>query len=149
MIYRPFQKKNSTKDLFHFINEALTKLHFSLLNRIFYFQWLRVKVDLKYNEKGRCSCLPILSSDEHYNIWPCWFYLSRREREISFVWFHQNMESKRPYFAAIVSQIIFSGMSLLSKAAFASGMNTYVFLFYRQAFGSLFLLPLTIFFKRY
>lgn len=58
------------------------------------------------------------------------------------------MDSKKPYFAAIVSQITFAGMSLFSKAAFASGMNTYIFLFYRQTVGTLFLLPPTIYFKR-
>ncbi|XP_022977911.1 WAT1-related protein At5g64700-like [Cucurbita maxima] len=59
-----------------------------------------------------------------------------------------RMDSNKPYLAAILCQIAFAGMSLLSKAAFASGMNVYIFLFYRQAVGTLFLLPITIFFKR-
>ncbi|XP_022132853.1 WAT1-related protein At5g64700-like [Momordica charantia] len=60
-----------------------------------------------------------------------------------------RMESKtKPYFAAIIFQITFAGMSILSKAAFASGMNTYIFIFYRQALGTLLQLPLTIIFKR-
>ncbi|KAG7034426.1 WAT1-related protein, partial [Cucurbita argyrosperma subsp. argyrosperma] len=46
------------------------------------------------------------------------------------------MDSKKPYLAAILCQIAFAGMSLLSKAAFASGMNVYIFLFYRQATGN-------------
>ncbi|XP_022132856.1 WAT1-related protein At5g64700-like [Momordica charantia] len=58
------------------------------------------------------------------------------------------MDSKKPLIAAIIVQITYAGMSMLSKAAFASGMNNYIFIFYRQAFGILFLLPPTIFFKR-
>ncbi|KAA0025557.1 WAT1-related protein [Cucumis melo var. makuwa] len=38
-------------------------------------------------------------------------------------------------------------MSLLSKAASAIGMNTYIFLFYRQVVGSLILVPLTLLLK--
>lgn len=59
-----------------------------------------------------------------------------------------RMDSNKPYFAAIISQIIHAGMNILFKAAFASGMNTYVFIFYRQAVGTIFLIPLTLFFKR-
>ncbi|KGN48392.1 WAT1-related protein At5g64700 [Cucumis sativus] len=57
------------------------------------------------------------------------------------------MDSKKPYLVAIFIQITFAGMSLLSKAAFATGMNTYIFLFYRQAAGSLILIPLTLLLK--
>ncbi|XP_050944981.1 WAT1-related protein At5g64700-like isoform X2 [Cucumis melo] len=39
-------------------------------------------------------------------------------------------------------------MNLFSKAAFASGINIYIFLFYRQALGTIVLLPLTIYFAR-
>ena len=60
----------------------------------------------------------------------------------------KKMDSKKPYFGALVCQLTFAGMSLFSKAAFVSGMNTYIFLFYRQAFGSIVLLPLTIYFAR-
>ena len=58
------------------------------------------------------------------------------------------MGSKKPYFLAITTQVFLAGMSLLSKAAFASGMNTFVFVFYRQAAGALFFLPLMFFLKR-
>lgn len=58
------------------------------------------------------------------------------------------MGSKKPYLVAIMTQIFLAGMSLVSKAAFASGMNTFVFVFYRQAAGAVFFLPLIFFFKR-
>ncbi|XP_038883836.1 WAT1-related protein At5g64700-like [Benincasa hispida] len=58
------------------------------------------------------------------------------------------MGSKKPYFLAVSTQIFLAGMSLLSKAAFASGMNTFVFVFYRQAAGAVFFLPLMFFLKR-
>ncbi|KAL0543553.1 hypothetical protein IC582_018651 [Cucumis melo] len=57
------------------------------------------------------------------------------------------MVAKKPYVVAIFIQIIEAGMSLLSKAAFATGMNTYIFLFYRQVAGSLILVPLTLLLK--
>ncbi|KAE8647471.1 hypothetical protein Csa_002884 [Cucumis sativus] len=57
------------------------------------------------------------------------------------------MGSKKFYIVAIFTQIIYAGMSLSSKVAFATGMNTYVFLFYRQAAGSLILIPLTLLLK--
>ncbi|XP_038881401.1 WAT1-related protein At5g64700-like isoform X2 [Benincasa hispida] len=59
-----------------------------------------------------------------------------------------RMELKKPLIAAIIVQITYSGMSILAKAAFASGMNNFIFIFYRQAFGTLFLIPPTIIFKR-
>uniref|UniRef100_A0A0A0KFR8 WAT1-related protein n=2 Tax=Cucumis sativus TaxID=3659 RepID=A0A0A0KFR8_CUCSA len=58
------------------------------------------------------------------------------------------MELKKPLIGAIVVQITYSGMSILAKAAFTSGMNNFIFIFYRQAFGTLFLIPPTILFKR-
>ncbi|CAK9320271.1 unnamed protein product [Citrullus colocynthis] len=57
------------------------------------------------------------------------------------------MGSNKPYIVAIFIQITFAGMSLMSKAAFAGGMNTYIFLFYRQAAGSIILVPLTLLLK--
>ena len=57
----------------------------------------------------------------------------------------EKMDSKKPYFGALVCQLTFAGMSLFSKAAFTSDMNIYIFLFYRQALGTIVLLPLTIF----
>lgn len=39
-------------------------------------------------------------------------------------------------------------MFVVSKAAFNQGMNTYVFIFYRQAAGSILLLPLALLHQR-
>ncbi|CAL4934833.1 unnamed protein product [Urochloa decumbens] len=50
----------------------------------------------------------------------------------------------KPYCAAIAIQLIYTGMFVISKAAFNQGMNTYVFIFYRQAAGSLLLLPIAL-----
>ncbi|CAL4903336.1 unnamed protein product [Urochloa decumbens] len=44
----------------------------------------------------------------------------------------------------IAVQLIYTGMFVISKAAFDHGINTYVFMFYRQAAGSLLLLPLAL-----
>ncbi|KAL6624422.1 hypothetical protein ACP70R_031743 [Stipagrostis hirtigluma subsp. patula] len=52
--------------------------------------------------------------------------------------------STKPYAAAIVVQLIYTGMLIVSKAAFDHGMNSYVFVFYRQAAGSILLLPLAL-----
>nr|CAB3498625.1 unnamed protein product [Digitaria exilis] len=54
------------------------------------------------------------------------------------------MEGLKPYCVAIAIQLIYTGMFVISKAAFNQGMNTYVFIFYRQAAGSLLLLPLAL-----
>ncbi|KAM0947412.1 putative EamA domain-containing protein [Dioscorea sansibarensis] len=58
------------------------------------------------------------------------------------------MGDKRPYIAMVVVQMIFAGMALTSKAAFNLGMNTFIFLFYRQALSVLLLLPLSLIFGR-
>ncbi|RCV37645.1 hypothetical protein SETIT_8G080200v2 [Setaria italica] len=50
------------------------------------------------------------------------------------------MEAKKPYVIAIIVQVIYTGMSVISKAAFDKGMNTFVFIFYRQVASSLLLL---------
>nr|CAB3493942.1 unnamed protein product [Digitaria exilis] len=50
----------------------------------------------------------------------------------------------KPYCVAIAIQLIYTGMFVISKAVFNQGMNTYVFIFYRQAAGSLLLLPLAL-----
>ncbi|CAF1716797.1 unnamed protein product [Brassica napus] len=44
-------------------------------------------------------------------------------------------------------QIIYAIMVLISKAVFNGGMNTFVFVFYRQAFATIFLAPLAFFFE--
>ncbi|XP_073158030.1 WAT1-related protein At5g64700-like isoform X2 [Henckelia pumila] len=58
------------------------------------------------------------------------------------------MEGKKPYLAVVLIQMIYAGYFLLTKLAFDVGMNTCVFVFYRQAAASLFLVPITIIFER-
>lgn len=57
--------------------------------------------------------------------------------------------SKKAYVVAIVIQLIYAGMYVVSKAAFNEGMNTYVFIFYRQAAATVLLLPLAIVLERW
>ncbi|KAK9272020.1 hypothetical protein L1049_002389 [Liquidambar formosana] len=54
------------------------------------------------------------------------------------------MGGKKPYFAVILIQSMYVGLFMLSKAAFNDGMKSYVFVFYRQAAGTIFLVPLAI-----
>lgn len=56
--------------------------------------------------------------------------------------------SKKAYVIAIVLQVIYTGFSVLSKAALDHGMSIVVFNFYRQATGSLLLLPAALLFQR-
>ncbi|XP_073099911.1 WAT1-related protein At5g64700-like [Elaeis guineensis] len=58
------------------------------------------------------------------------------------------MDDKKPYMAIIVIQAIYAGMAMLSKAAFNGGMNTAVFVCYRQAIGTAVLVPFAIAFGR-
>ncbi|KAJ1261084.1 hypothetical protein BS78_09G001200 [Paspalum vaginatum] len=58
------------------------------------------------------------------------------------------MAAKKAYLIAVVIQLIYTGMFVFSKAAFDHGINTYVFIFYRMAAASLFLLPIAIAFQR-
>lgn len=60
-----------------------------------------------------------------------------------------KMEKKKPYLAIILIQSFYAGMYLVSKAAFDVGMNTFVFVFYRQAAATLFLAPIAAFFEWY
>jgi drug/metabolite transporter (DMT)-like permease len=55
-----------------------------------------------------------------------------------------GMEAKKPYLIAIVIQLIYTGMFVVSKAAFDHGINTFVFIFYRMAAASLLLLPVPL-----
>ncbi|CAN6326390.1 unnamed protein product [Urochloa humidicola] len=48
--------------------------------------------------------------------------------------------STKAYAVVIAIQLIYTGMFVISKAAFDHGINTYVFMFYRQAAGSILLL---------
>jgi hypothetical protein len=59
-----------------------------------------------------------------------------------------GVDGKMPYVIAVIIQVIYTGMFIVSKAAFNQGMNTYVFIFYRQAAASLLLLPLSILLER-
>ncbi|XP_066325107.1 WAT1-related protein At5g64700-like [Miscanthus floridulus] len=56
--------------------------------------------------------------------------------------------SMKPYYVAILIQLIYTGMFVISKAAFNQGMNTYIYIFYRQAAGSLILLPIALLRKK-
>nr|TKW32482.1 hypothetical protein SEVIR_2G171100v2 [Setaria viridis]TKW32485.1 hypothetical protein SEVIR_2G171100v2 [Setaria viridis] len=56
--------------------------------------------------------------------------------------------SKKAYVIAITVQVILTGMAVISKAAFNAGMSTFVFVFYRQAAGSILMLPLALFLQR-
>ncbi|XP_011100971.2 WAT1-related protein At5g64700 [Sesamum indicum] len=49
--------------------------------------------------------------------------------------------------AVVAIQLIYAGYFVLTKVAFDVGMNTFVFVFYRQAVASLFLAPIAIFFE--
>lgn len=51
--------------------------------------------------------------------------------------------------AVVAIQLIYAGYFVLTKVAFDVGMNTFVFVFYRQAVASLFLAPIAIFFEWY
>ncbi|XAR73233.1 hypothetical protein NMG60_11007137, partial [Bertholletia excelsa] len=57
------------------------------------------------------------------------------------------MGEKKPYVAAISLQFISAAMFVLAKAAFNDGMSSFVFVFYRQAIGSILLLPFAIIFE--
>lgn len=59
------------------------------------------------------------------------------------------MGENKPYLAVIFVQAIYGGMFLISKAAFNGGMNSYIFVFYRQAAATLFLAPFALLFEWY
>ncbi|XP_022847364.1 WAT1-related protein At5g64700-like [Olea europaea var. sylvestris] len=58
------------------------------------------------------------------------------------------MEINKPFLVVLIIQSIYAGYFLLSKVAFDVGMNTYVFVFYRQAAATVFLAPTAMFFQR-
>lgn len=58
------------------------------------------------------------------------------------------MDGKKPYLVVVFIQLIYTGMYVISKAAFDNGLNSYVFVFYRQAAASMLLVPLAIIFER-
>ena len=55
------------------------------------------------------------------------------------------MEEKKPYLVAFLYQFISASMFILSKAALNEGMNSFVFMFYRQLAGSIVLIAVMIF----
>ncbi|XP_076899102.1 WAT1-related protein At1g43650-like [Bidens hawaiensis] len=57
-------------------------------------------------------------------------------------------ENNKPYIAMFIVQAIYAGMALLSKASISSGMNSFIFVVYRQAFAALMLAPFAYFFER-
>ncbi|KAK9097220.1 hypothetical protein Sjap_022717 [Stephania japonica] len=58
------------------------------------------------------------------------------------------MDCKKPYFVIVLIQTIYAGMFILSKAALNFGMNSFVFVFYRQAIATVFLIPFSLIFER-
>lgn len=59
------------------------------------------------------------------------------------------MGELKPYLAVFIIQLIYSGLTLLSKAAFNGGMNTCVFISYRQLTGTVIMVPLALILERY
>ncbi|CAJ2641590.1 unnamed protein product [Trifolium pratense] len=57
------------------------------------------------------------------------------------------MKGKKPYVVVFVIQTIYAAMFLLSKAAFDHGMNNFIFVFYRQALATIFLIPFAFIFE--
>ncbi|CAL9102138.1 WAT1-related protein At5g64700 [Musa acuminata AAA Group] len=54
----------------------------------------------------------------------------------------------KPYIAAVIIQLTYTGYFVISKAAFDEGLSTFVFIFYRQAAASVLLAPLAFVFER-
>ncbi|KAL6644269.1 hypothetical protein ACP70R_015877 [Stipagrostis hirtigluma subsp. patula] len=54
------------------------------------------------------------------------------------------MGAKMPYMLAMIVVVIYTGMFVISKAAFNKGMNSFVFVFYRQAAASILMLPIAL-----
>ncbi|XP_066350277.1 WAT1-related protein At5g64700-like [Miscanthus floridulus] len=50
----------------------------------------------------------------------------------------------KPYIVAIIIRVIFAGMFVINKAAIDHGLNSFVFIFYRQIAASLLLLPIAV-----
>ncbi|KAH7671269.1 WAT1-related protein, partial [Dioscorea alata] len=59
------------------------------------------------------------------------------------------MDGVMPYAVVILIQIIDAGLFMISKAALTFGLNPLIFVFYRQAFGTLLLAPLAVTLVRY
>ena len=59
------------------------------------------------------------------------------------------MKGMNPYVVVFVIQTIYAAMFLLSKAAFDHGINNFIFVFYRQAVATIFLIPFAFIFEWY
>jgi len=59
------------------------------------------------------------------------------------------MKEMKPYVVVFVIQTIYAAMYLLSKAAFDHGINNFIFVFYRQAVATIFLIPFAFIFEWY
>ncbi|AES72790.1 WAT1-related protein At5g64700 [Medicago truncatula] len=57
------------------------------------------------------------------------------------------MKGMKPYVVVFVIQTIYAIMFLLSKAAFDHGINNFIFVFYRQAVATIFLIPFVFIFE--
>ncbi|KAL6624421.1 hypothetical protein ACP70R_031742 [Stipagrostis hirtigluma subsp. patula] len=60
----------------------------------------------------------------------------------------EKTHTTKPYVIAVIIQLIYTGMFVISKAAFDQGMNTFVFIFYRMVAASLLLLPIAFVLER-
>ncbi|XP_050230414.1 WAT1-related protein At1g43650 [Mercurialis annua] len=58
------------------------------------------------------------------------------------------LNNYKPYIAMLLTQLVYAGMALFSKAAISKGMNPFVFVVYRQAFAFVALAPLALFLDR-
>ncbi|KAL6842493.1 hypothetical protein ACP4OV_027728 [Aristida adscensionis] len=58
------------------------------------------------------------------------------------------MDEKMAYMIAVVVVVIYTGMYVISKAAFNQGMNSFVFVFYRQAAATILMLPIALLLER-
>lgn len=58
------------------------------------------------------------------------------------------MENAKVYAAAFLIRFMYVVTQVLTKAAFNEGMNTYVYVFYRQLIGTAFLAPIALVLER-
>ncbi|TVU25964.1 hypothetical protein EJB05_28487, partial [Eragrostis curvula] len=80
--------------------------------------------------------LPIISSSIHL---ACYTLANRAGLS-------ENMAT--PYVVPVITELTYTGMYVVSKAALDQGMNAFVFSFYRQAAASLLLVPIALVFQR-
>ncbi|OQU81596.1 hypothetical protein SORBI_3006G082300 [Sorghum bicolor] len=57
-------------------------------------------------------------------------------------------DGTKPYIVAIIVRVIFAGMFVINKAAIDHGLNSFVFIFYRQIAASLLMLPIAVLLER-